>query len=111
MAYECVARIDELPPGRGLRVVVEGIEIGLFRVGDAVYAMENRCPHRGDPLSEGCLTGRIIRCPAHDWEFDVATGARPDDADGFPIPCFPVRIEDDRVWVDIRAPLNLRGPR
>ena len=71
--------------------------------------MENRCPHAGHPLSDGVLEGSVIVCVAHGWDFDVRTGHRPNDADGFPIPCFPVRIADGHVEVDIRQPINLRG--
>ena len=52
MAYQKVAQTSDLPLGRGLCVKVDGIDIGLFRVGDDIYAMENRCPHADDPLSE-----------------------------------------------------------
>jgi 3-phenylpropionate/trans-cinnamate dioxygenase ferredoxin subunit len=110
MSYEFVATIGELPEGRGLRVDLAGIDVGIFRAGSEIFAMENRCPHAGDPLSEGCLVGKIVSCRAHGWEFDVSTGFRPDNPDGFPIPCFPVRIDGDRVLVDIDAPLNL-GPK
>lgn len=111
MGYKCVARKEDLPEGRGLRVEIGGIEVGLFKVGGEVFAMENRCPHAGDLLSEGSLAGRVIVCRAHGWEFDVGTGFRPENPDGFPIPCFPVRIEGERVLVDIEAPLNLRRVR
>ncbi len=109
MAFERVARLDALPAGRGLRVTLQGIEVGLFRVGDDVYAMENACPHAGLPLSEGSLEGCVVTCTAHGWRFDVRTGHPPEDADGFPIPCFAVRVEDDAVWVDLDAPTNRRG--
>ena len=109
MTFQRVARLDEIPTGRGLRVVVGGIEIGLFRVGDAVYAMENRCPHADSPLSEGTLDGCVVTCAAHGWEFDVRTGHRPEDADGWPIPCFAVRVEHGEVWIDVERPINLRS--
>jgi len=111
LAYEFVAQIDDLPVGCGLRVEIAGIEIGLFKVGDAVFAMENRCPHADFPLSKGCLNGRVVTCKAHGWEFDVGTGFRPGDSDGFPIPCFPVRIAGNRVLVDVTSPSNLRARR
>ena len=110
MAYREVARIDDVPDGRGLCVQIDGIDMGLFRVLGEIHAMENRCPHAGDPLSEGTLDGPIVTCATHHWQFDVRTGFRPDDADGFPIPRFAVRVCDGRIQVDIYEPLN-RPPR
>jgi nitrite reductase/ring-hydroxylating ferredoxin subunit len=91
-------------------VSIDGIDVGLFRVGDRVFAMENACPHAGDPLSEGALQGSVVTCRAHGWQFDVQNGFRPEDADGFPIPCFAVRVEQDEVWVDLGEVVN-RPPR
>ena len=109
MSFRRVARAAEIPDGRGLCVSIDGIDVGLFRVGEEIYAMENQCPHAGDPLSEGELEGAVIVCSAHGWDFDVRTGFRPDDADGFPIPCFAVRLEGDEVCVDIENVTNGRG--
>ena len=104
MSYRRVAKKDEVPDGRGLCVQIEGVDVGLFRVEGVIYAMENRCPHAEDPLSEGRLEGPIVTCRAHGWQFDVRTGFRPEDGDGFPIPRFPVRTVDDWIEVDIHAP-------
>lgn len=111
MSFQHVASLSELADGSAIRATVSGIEIGLFRVGDAVFAMENRCPHADAPLHLGTLEGCIVRCWAHGWAFDVRTGFRPEDADGFPIPCFPVRLEGDAIWVDLDQPLNLSRRR
>jgi nitrite reductase/ring-hydroxylating ferredoxin subunit len=107
--FQRAARLDELPEGRGRCVRFGELEIALFRVGDAVYAMENRCPHANYPLSEGQLRGPIVICPAHGWDFDVRTGFSPGNDDGWPIPCFAVRIDGGEVWVDVSRPTNLRG--
>ena len=107
MAFQRVARVAELPEGRGLCVQVDGIEVGLFRVGSEICAIENACPHAGDPLSEGRLDGAVVTCRAHGWSFDVRTGFRPSDADGFPIPRFAVRVVDGHVDVDLDDPINL----
>ena len=101
MSYQRVARLDEFPAGSGLAARIGEIEVGLFRVGDEVYAMENRCPHADSPLSEGLLEGCVITCSAHGWDFDVRTGYKPGDADGFPIPCFAVEVRGEEVWVDL----------
>ena len=106
MAFVPVARLSEIPTDRGLRVVVEGVGIGLYRVGDEVHAMEDACPHQGFPLHDGNLEGCVIICRAHGWPFDVRTGFDPDDADGFPIPTFAVEVEADEVRLDITQQLN-----
>ncbi len=107
MGFQKVARLADIPKGGGLRVRIDEIDVGLFCVEDQVYAMENRCPHAGVPLSEGRLEGCVIYCRSHGWDFDVRTGFRPGESDGFPIPCFPVRIEDGDIFVDIAQPNNL----
>ena len=103
LAYQRVAKLAELPQGRGLCIKLDGIEIGLFQVGERIYAMENRCPHADDPLSEGVLDGPIVTCRAHGWQFDVRTGFRPEDADGFPIPRFSVRVRNGGIEVDLQS--------
>jgi nitrite reductase/ring-hydroxylating ferredoxin subunit len=108
VAFRKVARLNEIPEGRGLCVRVGALDVGLFRVEGQVYAMENRCPHADAPLHEGELAGAVVTCPGHGWEFDVRTGWRPDDPDGWPIPCFEVRVEDGEVWIDAERPINLR---
>ena len=106
MSFSRVARLEEVPDGRGLYVCVGDVDVGLFRVGDAIHAMENVCPHAGHPLSDGVLDGCVVVCSAHGWDFDVTTGFRPGNADGFPIPCFAVRVAGDEIWVDIEVVTN-----
>ena len=118
MAFERVAQRSELPKRGGLRISAQGIAIALFPSqggdggDDEIYALEDRCPHQGVPLSDGELRGRTIECRAHGWCFDLASGFRPGFEDGFPIPRFPVRIDDDgSIWIDVAEPLNLRRRR
>lgn len=106
MSFVPVARLDEIPEGSGLRVEVDGIGIGLYRVDDVVHAMEDACPHAGFPLSAGELEGCVINCRAHGWPYDVRTGFPPGDADGFPIPCFAVEIREGRVHIDLSQRVN-----
>jgi len=107
MGFERVASRAELAARGMLGVRIRGIDVGLFDIEGAVHAMENRCPHAGVPLTDGTLDGRIVECNAHGWRFDVRTGFRPEAADGFPIPCFAVRVEAGDIYVDLDQCLNL----
>jgi nitrite reductase (NADH) small subunit len=104
--FEPVARLDEIPDGRGLRVRVGDVEVGLFRVEGRIHALANRCPHAAFPLSRGQLVGSVVVCPAHGWDFDVCTGFKPGYEDGFPIPTFAVKVDGEDVYVDVEQVLN-----
>ena len=106
MSFIAVARVEEIPTDRGLHVSIGDVALGLYRVDDQIHAMEDACPHAGYPLSAGRLRGCVIVCDAHGWPFDVRTGFDPDHADGFPIPCFAVRVEAGQVFVDLETRLN-----
>lgn len=62
--------LESTPTG----VEVAGRAVCLVRVGTRVHAFDDACPHRQWPLHEGTLTGAILRCRAHTWEWDVRTG-------------------------------------
>ena len=95
-----ILSIDEIPP-LGARVVRHGdLAIAVFRTADdEVFALEDRCPHKGGPLSQGIVHGRRVTCPMHGWnvELDSGCAVAPDHG------CareFPVRVENGRVWID-----------
>lgn len=70
-----VAATHELPAGACARAQLsDGGEVAVCNVDGEYYAIDNFCPHRGAPLSEGSLTGSIIECGLHGWQFDVRTG-------------------------------------
>jgi nitrite reductase/ring-hydroxylating ferredoxin subunit len=56
-------------------VTLDGRELALFLVDGRVHAFENRCPHEGNPLSEGEIAGPTLTCVFHNWRFDLETGA------------------------------------
>ncbi len=105
MAFERVASLSNLPKRGGLRVTVGGREIGLWQVGDRVYAMENLCPHAGSPLHEGELDGTFVVCAAHGWAFDLETGLAPGEVDEEPLRRWRVRVDGDEILIDPELPL------
>jgi 3-phenylpropionate/trans-cinnamate dioxygenase ferredoxin subunit len=90
MARHVVARASEIPVGGRRLVTVEGKRIIVFNVKGEYFALSDTCPHKGASLAGGILTGlvqsegpgdykhtregEIIRCPWHQWEFDIRTG-------------------------------------
>lgn len=69
-----VAAVDSLPLGQPVAAEVDGAAVCVVRVDGGIYAFDDACPHRGNPLSEGTVSGTTITCRAHTWEFDVRTG-------------------------------------
>jgi nitrite reductase/ring-hydroxylating ferredoxin subunit len=96
-----VARTDELSSGQGKLVEVDQKRIALFNVGGRYYAIDDRCPHRGGPLSEGELEGEAVVCPWHGAIFDVATG----EVKRFPaavgVATYEVRVEGGEVAIAV----------
>lgn len=93
----------EAIPARGARVVRTDVgDIAAFRTGDdAVFALDNRCPHRGGPLSEGIVYGHRVACPLHDWRIELASGeaVAPDEG------CthhYPVTVSAGRVYLQLQ---------
>jgi len=89
-------------PKRGARTVrTPHREIAVFRTAnDEIFALENRCPHKGGPLSEGIVHGRKVACPLHNWIIDLE-GGEATGADKGCARAFPVRIENGRIYLDM----------
>lgn len=70
-----VCTLEEIPV-LGSRVVRAGDrDISVFRnAEDEVFALLDKCPHKGGPLSQGIVHGRSVTCPLHNWKIDLASG-------------------------------------
>ena len=90
------ARLQDLPPEKGMAVYVGGRDIALFNVAGEILAVGNECPHQSGSLGDGRLEGGIVACPLHGWEFDARSGACM-TVPGESVPCFPVRISGGDV--------------
>lgn len=108
---------DEVPPG-SMKVVPHGkYGVGVFNIGGVFYALLNYCPHQGAPVCLGSvsgsneydadedgyvrvLKGRVLRCPWHQWEFDITTGnslAKPARR----VKTYPARVENGKVVAEL----------
>lgn len=96
-----VATVSALPEGRGTAVVIADQAIVLFRLGERVHALRDRCPHAGAPLSIGRLQGTELTCAWHGWAFDVTTGESLPRNPPFDVLTYPVTIVGDDVFVEL----------
>jgi nitrite reductase/ring-hydroxylating ferredoxin subunit len=87
-----VAKVSEVEPGTRKVVAVNGTTVVLINQGGTYYAINNECPHEGNPLCEGELKDCSIVCPTHEWEFSLKTGES-DDHPGFEAQVYPVRVD------------------
>ena len=95
-----VAKKSEIPPGTGKVIEVGGRTIAVFNCEGAFYAIDNTCKHRGRPLGEGSLSGTMVTCPWHGWEYDVTSGACTMDS-SITVQKFDVKVEGDDILVSV----------
>ncbi|MHA6795468.1 Rieske (2Fe-2S) protein [Pseudonocardia bannensis] len=116
-----VAEDGEIPPGGSRIVEVEGRSIGVFNLGGEYFAVRNACPHAGGPLCEGVRSGFVrsegpghydyvrrgefLRCPWHQWEFDIRTGRSWFDPDRVRVRRYDTRLVTGSELLDGEADL------
>jgi nitrite reductase/ring-hydroxylating ferredoxin subunit len=107
-----IGRLDEFPPGTRRIVDIDGRSIGVFNVDGTFYALRNQCPHQGAALCSGTVMGtvtspgpgeyhydaerKLLTCPWHNWEFDMATGQSWFDPNKTRVRPYEVLIESGR---------------
>lgn len=100
MSWLDIGALEDIP-AQGARVVktAQGC-VAVFRTGDdQVFAMNDRCPHKGGPLSEGIVHGTSVTCPLHAWVFSLETGRAQGADEGF-VKTYPVRVEGGRILLE-----------
>ena len=100
-AWTAICRVEDIPVLGSRRVArQQGLDVAVFRNDkDEVFALLDRCPHKGGPLSQGIVFGTSVACPLHNWTIGLCTGqaATPDEGC---TPKFSIRLEDGVVYLD-----------
>jgi len=101
--WVAIGRIEDIP-ALGSRVVRRaGGDIAVFRAeGDRVFALDNKCPHKGGPLADGIVHGCRVTCPMHNWVLELETGeaVAPDEGRAR---VWPVRVEDGVIYLKLEV--------
>ena len=96
-----ITELDKLPREGGVRVKVGDHRIAMFRVGDDVYALGDRCSHAEASLAEGEIWDGTVECPRHGSEFDLKTGTPTSLPATTPVPTYEVSVEDGIVFLTL----------
>jgi nitrite reductase [NAD(P)H] small subunit len=87
---------DAIPLGEGRAYCLAGRAVAVFRTREgALYALDNRCPHRGGALADGLVGDGAVICPVHARKFELATGRCANDATR--VRCYPVFLVNGRM--------------
>ena len=96
-----IGNLDDIPR-LGARVVRRpGRDIAVFRTdNDEVFALEDRCPHKGGPLSQGIVHGCRVTCPLHNMVIELGTGTAvaPDEGEAMK---FPLKVENGKILLGL----------
>ena len=89
-------------PRDGARVVKTPLgDIAVFRnMQDEIFALRDKCPHKGGPLSQGIIYGKTVACPLHNWSIALETGIAVAPDEGCAA-SFPIRMEGEKVFLSL----------
>lgn len=93
--------LEALPESKGVRFDIGSHRVAVFRIGDEVFAVGDRCSHAEASLSEGEVYDCIVECPRHGSEFDLRTGEVLSLPATKPVPTYPVAVEDGYVFLTL----------
>ena len=96
-----VGNVNDIPK-LGARVVetAKG-NIAVFRnAEDEIFALRDKCPHKGGPLSQGIVHGKKVACPLHDWKINLDSGEAVAPDEGCAA-SYPVKLEGDKIFLSL----------
>jgi nitrite reductase (NADH) small subunit len=99
MLWIAVGNVTDIPQ-RGARCIKTPYgKVAVFRTGDdRVFAIDDHCPHKGGPLSQGIVHGASVTCPLHNWVISLETG-KAQGADEGCVRTVPVKVENGTVFI------------
>ncbi|MBX9864608.1 MAG: nitrite reductase small subunit NirD [Hyphomicrobium sp.] len=99
MQWIAIGQLSDIPQ-RGARCIkTPHGKVAVFRTGDdRVFAIEDHCPHRGGPLSQGIVHGASVTCPLHNWVISLETG-KAQGADEGAVRTIPLKTEGGTIYI------------
>jgi nitrite reductase (NADH) small subunit/3-phenylpropionate/trans-cinnamate dioxygenase ferredoxin subunit len=99
--WTVVADAREIAPGQGKAVDVDGRRVAVFNLNGTFYAIDDACPHRGGPLSEGEINGTTVTCPWHAAQFDILSGQHLSPPANRGVASYKVSVDGTAVRIEL----------
>jgi NAD(P)H-dependent nitrite reductase small subunit len=91
---------NDLKEGIGKKILVNDVEIAVFKINSEVFAMNNICPHQQTHLIyDGFIEDEFVVCPAHGWKFNLRTGKKDSGSNGLQV--YQVKVINNKVYVKV----------
>ena len=101
MSWQPIGRLEDIPVRGSRRIVFDNKRIAIFRTAvDTVFAIDDACPHKAGPLSEGIVHDNCVTCPLHNWVISLETGEA-QGADEGSTSTYPILNEDGELSIGI----------
>ena len=101
--YQRACAAADVEDGSAIRVMIDGVPVAIVRSAGEVYAIHDVCSHANVALSEGEIEGQTLECWLHGSRFDLVSGRPTGLPATQPVPVYPVKLDGDFVYVDVRV--------
>jgi nitrite reductase (NADH) small subunit len=94
--------VGNVPPREGRTIAIAGRQLAVFNLGERFVVIDNRCPHKGGPLSDGIVAGDAVVCPLHGWKVNLLSGGvdRPANTAEC-VKSYPTRVDNGIIVVGL----------
>ncbi|GJH14275.1 Rieske (2Fe-2S) domain-containing protein [Caballeronia temeraria] len=99
--WQSVGRIDQIAEDAPIEFKGRGVEVGVFKVGESLYAIENVCPHAYALLTQGFVDGDTVECPLHEAVFHIPTGKCLKEPGGRDLKMYAVRLAGEEIQIKV----------
>lgn len=99
--WRCAGHAGDLSEDAPIEFKLDGTEIGIYRVGDELYALENVCPHAYALLTQGFIDGDTVECPLHEAVFHIPTGKCLKEPGGRDLKTYSVRLAGEEIQIKV----------
>lgn len=105
--WTAVAVTSDIPLREGRLIDVRGTSLAVFNLGDRFLTVDNRCPHKGGPLSDGIVAGGAVVCPLHGWRVSLVSGEVERPCAAAPaVAAYDTTVVDGIVFVALPVPVR-----
>jgi 3-phenylpropionate/trans-cinnamate dioxygenase ferredoxin component len=103
MAFQKLMTLAELGDRDCVSTPLAGVLVALFRAGEELFAMEDRCSHARWPLTKGVYRDGVVECALHKAQFCVRTGAALRLPATRPVRVYPLKVENGDIYIDLEV--------